>query len=114
MQDEFSDLYRYAAQEDRCAPRTVTAFQAQLRIAGRDTFSSHIHDVSLSGFRAMSAHRIASGSVCYLTIPDFDVMEAIVVWWKDGMCGCAFRNLLDRQTHDRIVSKYRAHRAIEQ
>lgn len=34
-------------------------------------------------------------------------MQAQVVWWEEGMVGCAFDKLLSPIIHDNILSRWR-------
>ena len=86
--------YDLAAQEDRCAPRTKLAIPAQLRL-------------SLSGFSATAITRMHPGTVCWLTLPGLEALQAEVVWWENNLCGCAFSNLLSPIVHDNILARYR-------
>lgn len=99
--------YEIAAQEDRCAPRTKIAIPAQLRVSGARAFQTVVNDLSLSGFSATSINRMHPGSVCWLTLPGLESLQAEVVWWENGMAGCAFTNLLSPIVHDNILARYR-------
>lgn len=99
--------YAVAAQEDRSAPRTRILIPAQLRVSGMRSFQTAIHDLSLSGFSAKAVSRMHVGAVCWLTLPGLESLQAEVVWWEDGLAGCAFANLLNEIVHDNIVTRYR-------
>lgn len=99
--------YHIAAQEDRSAPRTKIVIPAQLRASGMRSFQTVVNDLSLSGFSATAAHRMHVGTVCWLTLPALESLQAEVVWWQDGMTGCAFANLLSPVVHDNILARYR-------
>ena len=99
--------YEIAAQEDRSAPRTRLAIPAQLRASGGRAFQTVVQDLSLSGFSASAVSRMHVGSVCWLTIPGLESLQAEVVWWQDGLCGCAFSQLLNPIVHDNILARFR-------
>jgi len=99
--------YDIAAQEDRSAPRTKIMIPAQLRASGMRAFQTVVNDLSLSGFSATSVGRMHTGSVCWLTLPGLESLQAEVVWWDSGLCGCAFTNLLSPIVHDNILARYR-------
>lgn len=99
--------YAMAAQEDRSAPRTKLIIPAKLRLAGGRPFITDVNDLSLSGFSAVCVSRMHAGSMCWLTLPGLEALQAEVVWWEDGLCGCAFANLLSPIVHDNILARYR-------
>lgn len=99
--------YEIAAQEDRSAPRTRIMIPAQLRGSGSRAFQTVVNDLSLSGFSATALNRMHPGSVCWLTLPGLESLQAEVVWWENGMAGCAFVNLLSPIVHDNILARYR-------
>jgi len=99
--------YDIAAQEDRSAVRTKLAIPAQLRASGARAFQTVVNDLSLSGFSATAITRMHQGSVCWLTLPGLESLQAEVVWWENNMCGCAFTTLLSPIVHDNILARYR-------
>ena len=99
--------YSVAAQEDRCAPRTKLVIPAQLRVSGMRAFQTVVNDLSLSGFSATAINRMYPGAICWLTLPGLESLQAEVVWWEGGACGCAFTNLLSPIVHDNILARYR-------
>ena len=103
--------YEIAAQEDRSAPRTKIVIPAQLRASGMRAFQTVVNDLSLSGFSATAVTRMHAGSVCWLTLPGLESLQAEVVWWENGMCGCAFSSLLSPIVHDNILARYRGESA---
>lgn len=102
--------YRIAAQEDRSAVRTKLAIPAQLRASGARGFQTVVNDLSLSGFSATAITRMHPGSVCWLTMPGLEALQAEVIWWENNMCGCAFNSLLSPVVHDNIIARYRGER----
>ena len=101
------DRYETAAQEDRCAPRTRIAIPASLRVSGSKSFETVIKDLSLGGFSAMAINRIHVGTVCWLMIPGLESQQSEVIWWSNGLVGCAFRQLLSPIIHDNLLARYR-------
>lgn len=99
--------YEIAAQEDRSAPRYKITIPAQLRGSGGRAFQTVVHDLSLSGFSATSVNRLHPGTVCWLTLPGLESLQAEVVWWQDALCGCAFSQLLSPIVHDNLLARYR-------
>ena len=98
--------YEVAAQEDRSAIRTKLVIPAQLRASGARSFQTTVNDLSLSGFSATSLNRMHVGTVCWLTLPGLESLQAEVVWWEDGQCGCAFSRLLSEIVHDNLIARF--------
>ena len=48
-----------------------------------------------------------AGSLCWLTLPGLESLQAEVVWWQDNIVGCAFANLLSPIVHDNILARFR-------
>lgn len=101
------DLYAIAAQEDRSAPRTRISIPASLRASGSRGFQTVVQDLSLSGFSAMAINRLNPGTLCWLTLPNMESMEAEVIWWNNSLVGCAFHQLLNPIIHDNILAQWR-------
>lgn len=106
MVQESGDRYAIAAQEDRSAPRTQVSIPASLRPSGSKGYQTVINDLSLSGFSAASLNRMHVGTICWLTIPGLESMQAQVIWWEDGQVGCAFDKLISPIVHDNILSRW--------
>lgn len=101
-----SDRYAIAAQEDRCAPRTRLSIPVTLRPSGSKGFQTVVNDLSISGFSAMSINRMHPGTICWLSIPNLESLEARVVWWNNSLVGCEFQNLLSPIVHDNIIERW--------
>lgn len=99
--------YEIAAQEDRCSPRHKLQIPAQLRQSGGRGFQTVVHDLSLSGFSATAVSRLHIGSVCWLTLPGLESLQAEVIWWEDSVAGCAFASLMSPIIHDNLLARYR-------
>ena len=102
------DSYFTAAQEDRSAPRTRISIPAALRVSGGRGFQTVIHDLSLSGFCGAAVNRVQAGTICWLTLPGIESLQAEVVWWDNSLVGCAFDKLLSPIIHDNILTRWRA------
>lgn len=100
------DRYAIAAQEDRCAPRTRLSIPASLRPSGSKGFQTVVNDLSISGFSAMAINRMHPSTVCWLSLPELESMEARVIWWNNSMVGCEFQNLLSPIVHDNIIARW--------
>ena len=98
--------YAIAAQEDRCAPRTKISIPSSLRASGSKGFQTVVRDLSVSGFSATALNRLHPGTVCWLTLPGLESLQAQVVWWENCMVGCAFSELLSPIVHDNILARY--------
>lgn len=106
MTQQSGDRYAVAAQEDRSAPRTRVSIPASLRPSGSRGYETVVNDLSLSGFSAMALNRLHTGTLCWLTIPGLESMQAQVIWWEDGIVGCAFDKLLSPIIHDNILARW--------
>lgn len=107
MTDNLShERYDIAAQEDRCAPRTRITIPATFRPSGGRAFQTMVHDLSLGGFCASAISRLHPGTVCWVTLPGLESLQAEVVWWNNSLVGCAFINLLSPIVHDNILSRW--------
>lgn len=102
-----SDGYAIAAQEDRSAPRTKLSIPASLRPSGSKGFKTVVRDLSLSGFSATALNRLHPGTLCWITLPGLESMQAQVIWWEEGLVGCAFQRLLSPIVHDNILTRWR-------
>lgn len=103
---ESSDPYAHAAQEDRSAARTRISIPASLRPSGSKGFQTVVHDLSISGFSAMAINQIRPGTLCWLKLPGLESREAKVVWWNNGLVGCAFEQLLSPIIHDNLLARW--------
>ena len=106
------DRYAYAAQEDRCAPRTRLSIPAQLRASGSKGFQTVVHDLSISGFSAMAINRMHPGTVCWLSIPGLESLQGEVIWWNNSLVGCAFSQLLSPIVHDNILAQWSGNKGM--
>lgn len=102
------ESYFTAAQEDRSAPRTRINIPATLRVSGGRGFQTVVHDLSLSGFCAAAVNRLHVGTVCWLTLPGIESLQAEVVWWDASQAGCAFDKLLSPIVHDNILTRWKS------
>ncbi len=100
------DRYALAAQEDRCAPRTRVSIPASLRPSGGRGFQTVVHDLSLAGFSAAAINRLQPGSVCWLSLPGLESLQAEVVWWNNSLAGCAFINMLSPIVHENLLARF--------
>lgn len=80
---------------------------AQLRAAGGRAFQTVVNDLSLSGFAAAAIGRMHPGSICWLTLPGLESLQADIVWWENGLVGGAFTSLLSPIVHDTMIARYR-------
>ena len=99
--------YDIAAQEDRCAPRQRIAIPATLRFSGCRGVPSVVHDLSLSGFCAAAINHVHPGTICWLTLPGLEALQAEVVWWDNSLLGGAFDSLLSPIVYDNILARWR-------
>ncbi|GAM07193.1 MULTISPECIES: PilZ domain-containing protein [Novosphingobium] len=100
-------LYENAAQEDRSAPRERISIPASLRASGGKGYQTVVRDLSMSGFSATAMSRIHPGTYCWLTLPGMESMAAKVIWWDEGMVGCAFENLIAPIIYEDLMVRWR-------
>ncbi|PEQ13256.1 pilus assembly protein PilZ [Novosphingobium sp. PC22D] len=105
--NENRDPYLTAAQEDRSAPRTRLTIPASLRPSGSKGYQTVVRDLSLSGFSATAINRLHKGTLVWLTLPGMESLQATVVWWDNGLVGCAFESLLSPIIHDNLLARWR-------
>lgn len=98
--------YAHAAQEDRCSPRTRITIPGTLRASGSKGFQTVVHDLSIAGFSCMAINRLHPGTHCWLTVPGLEAMHAQVVWWDNGVVGCAFSSLLSPIIHETVLNRW--------
>lgn len=106
MTYQIHDPYSQAAQEDRSAPRTRIVIPASLRPSGAKGFQTTVQDLSLSGFSAVAISRLRPGTLCWLTLPGLESLQAEVVWWESGSVGCAFSQLLSPIVHSALLVRW--------
>lgn len=98
--------YKIAAQEDRCAPRSLIRVHAKLRPSGAPGFDVIVYDLSIGGFSCDAVTGMRPGSLCWLTLPGLSALQAEIIW-NDGMrVGCAFANLLNEAVLNNLLAKY--------
>jgi len=101
------DIYELAAQEDRSAIRLRISIPAGFRASGTKAFQTAVRDLSLSGFSATAISRIPPGTCCWLTLPGMEALPARVIWWEDGLVGCAFAQLMNPLVLDTVLTRWR-------
>lgn len=104
----YTDKERYAAaaQEDRSAPRLRISIPASLRPSGSKSYQTVVRDLSLSGFSATAVSRVHPGTMCWLTLPGMESLGAKVVWWDNGLVGCAFEQLLSPIILESVLTRW--------
>lgn len=102
-----NQLYENAAQEDRSAPRERISIPASLRASGGKGYQTVVCDLSMSGFSATAMSRIHPGSYCWLTLPEMESMAAKVIWWDEGIVGCAFEKLIAPIIYENLMERWR-------
>lgn len=102
------DRYALAAQEDRSAPRTRISIPAGLRPSGSKSYQTAVQDLSLSGFSAIAMTRLHPGTLVWMTLPGLHSLQAEVIWWNNGLVGCAFSELLSPIIFDGLIDRWRS------
>lgn len=109
MASSGNQLYENAAQEDRSAERERISIPASLRASGGKSYQTVVRDLSMSGFSATAMSRVHPGTYCWLTLPGMESMSAKVVWWDEGLVGCAFENLIAPIIYENLMDRWRRH-----
>ena len=106
LQFEPSDIAPPASNRLTC--RGAVAFAADIRAVGGQKNKVHVVDISQTGFRMECLTHISNNQVIYLTIPNFEPMEARIAWQTEWMYGCQFARPLYLAVYDHIVSTHPA------
>ena len=106
-----NEPYENAAQEDRSAHRARISIPAGLRASGTKGYQTVVRDLSLSGFSATAVSRIHPGTYCWLTLPGMQSMTAKVVWWEEGLVGCAFEELMSPIILENVLARWTGERS---
>lgn len=106
LQLEPSDIVPQAGKRQTC--RGTVAIAADIRAAGGQKNRVHVVDISQTGFRMECLTHIADNQVIYLTIPNFEQMEARIAWQTEWMYGCQFARPLYLAVYDHIVRTHPA------
>lgn len=56
----------------------------------------------------MAINRLHIGTMCWLTLPNLESMQAKVIWWNNGLVGCAFDSLLSPIIHDNLLTRWQS------
>ena len=89
--------------DNRCALRRAVKLRARLRDRSATRFEISVLDLSLTGFRAETLHRVHPGTLVWITLPGFSGLEAQVAWQQNEHIGCAFRQPLHPAVFEHIV-----------
>jgi hypothetical protein len=108
MSSSAPDEAAFPVRDARGAPRKRLSIPVILRPEKSKRMHTMLRDLSLSGFSASAMFRIPVGTVCWLTLPGREPMEARVVWWEGGLVGCAFAKLIGSVTYDAIIERGQA------
>lgn len=92
-----------AEAEGRIAMRADVAIKARLRDRGTP-FDIKIVDLSATGFRAETVHKVPIGMRCFITLPGLSGIEATAMWRNPEHVGFAFKTPLHPAVFDHIVA----------
>lgn len=98
--------YALAAEEHRCAPRFDLKISALMRFSGSRRFAVEVTEMSLAGFSCDALIQSQPGTLCWLTLPGLESLEAMVVHCFNTGTGFAFANLLDPAVLDHFIAAY--------
>lgn len=86
--------------------RGAVSISAYIREAGAGKQRVSVIDLSCSGFRMHCIFLIPQHRTVYLTMPNFEAMEARIAWHEDQFYGCEFKQRLHQAVYEHVV---RAH-----
>ena len=99
-EDEFNPL------GGRRALRKRLSIPVTLEPLGSKRVKTMLRDLSVSGFSASAQIPISAETICWLTLPGREPMEARVVWWKAGVVGCAFVEPIGLVSYNAILVRW--------
>lgn len=97
--------YDRAAQEDRCAPRVKVPIDASLRPSGNRGFDVKVIDISIAGFSCEALTGAPAGTICWLTLPGLQALQAAIIWNNGQVVGCAFEPLMNQAVLDHVIAR---------
>ncbi len=101
-----STPYAFAAEEDRCAPRTRVLISAKLRRVGTPAFNVSVCDIANAGFACQAVTSMKPGTMCWINFPGLAGLQAEVVWNDGTTVGCAFATMMNQSVVDRLIALY--------
>ena len=94
--------------DGRAAERRIVGIRAMLREPAGHKFEVDIEDLSLTGFRVHTIHRLGIGARIWITIPTFAAMPAEITRADRDVYGCRFVEPLHIAVFDMIAARHRA------
>ena len=96
----------FAIENGRRALRKRLSIPVTFGADGARRVETALRDLSVSGFSASAETPIANDTLCWLTIPGREPMEARVKWWKAGVVGCAFEKPIGLVSYNAILVRW--------
>ena len=90
--------------EGRKAERATVTISASLRQRGSSAVEVQLLDLSTTGFRIESVHRMTRGELVWIKIGSLAPLEAKVAWFENYVTGCQFVTPLHPAVLDRIIA----------
>ncbi|ETI65046.1 pilus assembly protein PilZ [Sphingobium sp. C100] len=87
----------------RNAERRHVQIGVKVRRPGETWFSSHVADLSITGFRLQSFMKLRPGDDLWIMLPGFEGRRARVLWTRAHESGCAFERPLHPAILDHVV-----------
>jgi hypothetical protein len=89
--------------DHRHQQRVPIVMRARLRDRHSNKYNVHLHDLSVTGFRAEADYSLDVGQIVWLAIPGMQGLEATIAWRNGLEIGCSFRQPLYPPVLDHIV-----------
>jgi hypothetical protein len=92
----------------RTCSRENVVISADIRVPGGHKNKVEVVEISQTGFRMECLAHIANGQTIFLTMPNFQQLEARVIWQTEWLYGCQFARPLHVAVFEHITSTYPA------
>ncbi len=92
----------------RACSRESVAISADIRIPGGYKTKVEVVEISQTGFRMECLAHISESQIIFLTMPNFQQLEARVIWQTEWLYGCQFARPLHVAVFEHITSTYPA------
>ena len=90
--------------ESRRALRSNVRMNAYLRDRTSPKFAIEVLDLSITGFRIATVHKLHVGDRVWIVLPKLSALEAKVVWRTEQEAGFAFIQPLHAAVFDHMLS----------
>ena len=92
----------------RAFSRENVVIPADIRIPGGFRTKVEVVEISQTGFRMECLAHISESQIFFLTMPNFQQLEARVIWQTEWLYGCQFARPLHVAVFEHITNTYPA------